>query len=176
MSEYKRLTKHHVYFDKTNGYEALGHGMIEQRPFFELIRKLCEYEDIGSPERFAELKLELESWKRSDASKEQYIAEIYSRAREAERKVKELEEEFAELMKAKAEGSLVKLPCKVKELENMLAEYEEPRGDSRETYTSGYVNGFINGRAELLRHILQKTDGTVHEAEQALKIGGATNG
>lgn len=80
--------------------------------------------------------------------------------------------EFAELAKAKADGRLIELPCEVKKLENMLAEYEKPRSDGAETYTTGYTNGYMNGRAELLRYILQKSDGMVCKDETGLKIGG----
>ena len=53
----ERLTKHNIYFDGQHGYEALGYSMTEQRPFYEIIKRLSEYEDIGlTPEEIRELQ------------------------------------------------------------------------------------------------------------------------
>lgn len=63
-----RLTEHRVYsWDKSHGYDALGYGAIEQKPFFPLIKKLAEYEDSGlSPSEVAELNTKLAASQRRE--------------------------------------------------------------------------------------------------------------
>jgi hypothetical protein len=55
----ERLTEHYSYpwhKEERDGYHAIGYGAIEQRPFFQIIKRLCEYEDTGlTPEEVAEL-------------------------------------------------------------------------------------------------------------------------
>lgn len=76
-------------------------------------------------------------------------------------------EKIAELAKAETDGLLLRLPCKVGELHEMLNDFIAASScDDVETYTTGYRNGYRNGRIELLGYILQLPDGT---NEQALK-------
>lgn len=78
-------------------------------------------------------------------------------------------EEVQELAKAKADGRLVVLPCKVWELLQKYKELTEPQGDEAETYTTGYRNGHRNGQAELIAYLLQIDTGTREAAEKALE-------
>lgn len=56
------------------------------------------------------------------------------------------------------------------ELLDMLAECEAPTGDDSETYTTGYRNGYKNGRASLIRYILRKPEpNTVCESEKTME-------
>jgi hypothetical protein len=41
----ERLTEHYEYPNGQHGYRAKGYGIIEQRPFFGIIKRLAEYED-----------------------------------------------------------------------------------------------------------------------------------
>jgi len=77
------------------------------------------------------------------------------------------QEELDELIKAKADGRLVVLPCKVWELLQKYKELTEPQGDEAETYTTGYRNGHRNGQAELIAYLLQIDTGTSEAAEKA---------
>ena len=81
-------------------------------------------------------------------------------------------EEVQELAKAKADGRLVVLPCKVWELLQKYKELTEPQGDEAETYTTGYRNGHRNGQAELIAYLLQIDTGTREAAEKALERSG----
>jgi len=81
------------------------------------------------------------------------------------------QEELDELIKAKADGRLVMLPCKVGELMEKYRELTESEGaDEAETYTTGYRNGHRNGQTELLAYLLQIDTGCREAAEKA--IGG----
>ena len=82
------------------------------------------------------------------------------------------QEELDELIKAKADGRLVVLPCKVWELLQKYKELTEPQGDEAETYTTGYRNGHRNGQAELIAYLLQIDTGTREAAEKALERSG----
>ena len=77
-------------------------------------------------------------------------------------------EEVAELAKAKKDGRLVVLPCKVEGLVDKYEELTKPIGDEAETYTTGYRNGHKNGQAELIAYLLQLDIGTRAEAQAAL--------
>lgn len=84
----EQLTRHYVYPDGKHGYEAIGHGMVEQRPFFEIIKRLAEYEDTGlTPEEVQNLAAKWQG--------------------------KELNKHITELLDAEEQGLLIKLPCKV---------------------------------------------------------------
>lgn len=66
------------------------------------------------------------------------------------------------------DGRLVVLPCKVEQLRKMLDDLTSGSSvDAGETYTTGYLYGWKNGRAELLRYILGMSDGGTREAAEA---------
>lgn len=78
-------------------------------------------------------------------------------------------DEVQELAKAKADGRLVVLPCKVGELMEKYRELTESEGaDEAETYTTGYRNGHRNGQTELLAYLLQIDTGCREAAEKAI--------
>ena len=73
-----------------------------------------------------------------------------------------------ELAEADKDGRLVVLPCKVEQLRKMLDDLTSGSSvDAGETYTTGYLYGWKNGRAELLRYILGMSDGGTREAAEA---------
>jgi hypothetical protein len=78
---------------------------------------------------------------------------------------------FYEIMQAERDGRCVVLPCKVGKLSEKLKSLRKPFGDSEETYTTGYRNGYNNGQAELLEYLLQVDTGERAEAEAALQEG-----
>ena len=78
-------------------------------------------------------------------------------------------EEVAELAKAKKDGRLLVLPCKVEQLKAQYDKLTEQMGDEAETYTTGYRNGHKNGQAEMIAYLLQLDIGTRAEAEAALQ-------
>ncbi len=74
-----------------------------------------------------------------------------------------------EICDAERDNRCVVLPCKVSCLVSWMEEVEHLTGDDAENYTTGYRNGHNNGRASLIRFLLQISDGTCEAAEQALK-------
>lgn len=76
-----------------------------------------------------------------------------------------------ELAAADRDGRVVALPCKVGDLLSKLEKLQNSAADAAETYTTGYRYGHRNGQAELIRYILGIGDGSVAEAEAALKGG-----
>lgn len=77
-----------------------------------------------------------------------------------------------ELAEADRDGRLVVLPCKVEHLQKMLDGLTSGSSvDAGETYTTGYLYGWKNGRAELLRYILGMSDGGTREAAEAALRG-----
>ena len=73
-----------------------------------------------------------------------------------------------ELAEADKDGRCVVLPCKVEHLQKMLDGLTSGSSvDAGETYTTGYLYGWKNGRAELLRYILGMPDGGTREAAEA---------
>ena len=74
-----------------------------------------------------------------------------------------------ELAAADRDGRVVVLPCKAGDLLSKLEKLQNSAGDAAETYTTGYRNGHRNGQAELIRYIFGIGDGSVSEAEAALK-------
>ena len=75
---------------------------------------------------------------------------------------------LCELAEAERDGRCVVLPCKVEHLQKMLDGLTSGSSvDAGETYTTGYLYGWKNGRAELLRYILGMPDGGTREAAEA---------
>ncbi len=74
-----------------------------------------------------------------------------------------------ELAAADHDGRVVVLPCKAGDLLSKLEKLQNSAAEDVETYTTGYRNGHRNGQAELIRYIFGIGDGSVLEAEAALK-------
>lgn len=76
-----------------------------------------------------------------------------------------------EICNAERDGRLVVLPCGV----DLMKIYNELtsvcEGDGVENYTNGYRWGHKNGQIELIRRILNISEGVSHKPEQALKGG-----
>ena len=78
-------------------------------------------------------------------------------------------ERCAELAASDRDGRVVVLPCKAGDLLSKLEKLQNSAAEDIETYTTGYRNGHRNGQAELIRYIFGIGDGSVSEAEAALK-------
>ena len=76
---------------------------------------------------------------------------------------------LGELAAADREGRVVVIPCKAGDLLSKLEKLQNSAEDAAETYATGYRNGHRNGQAELIRYIFGIGDGSVSEAEAALK-------
>ena len=99
---------------------------------------------------------------------QQKEAEIYKR----EQITKDIPlDRLEEICDAERDGRLVVLPCGV----DLMKIYNELtsvcEGDGVENYTNGYRRGHKNGQIELIRKILNISEGVNHEPEQALKGG-----
>lgn len=83
------------------------------------------------------------------------------------------DDRLEEICNAERDGRLVVLPCGV----DLMKIYNELtaicEGDAVENYTNGYRWGHKNGQIELIRRILNISEGVSHKPEQALK--GAVN-
>lgn len=76
-----------------------------------------------------------------------------------------------EICNAEHDGRLVVLPCGV----DLMKIYNELtsvcEGDRVENYTNGYRWGHKNGQIELIRRILNISEGVSHKPEKTLKGG-----
>ena len=145
--------------------EIVDFGSHETR--LAIAKRLAAYEDSGlSPEEVVQLIKNQLKDAEFDIGTEGFLLAI---DRVFQNKYGMSAEEVGELAKAKTEGRLVVLPCKVDELKEKYRELTKPTGDEAETYTTGYRSGHRNGQTELIAYLLQIDTGAREEAEKALE-------